>query len=152
MPSPPHTGFLVSVATLGGGGGGSHDDFELRALIATNALAIAGKHPTITVQDSAGVSHTGATTFSWAGGTVSGSTLTLLVLAGPQGHAGVNVTVSCPWTRAGADSNVAGLEGLQVLIPQFPARRVLQVRILAFLVLSEDKPSCVGRGWLDGNL
>ena len=86
--NPPFTGALVEVTSLSGGGGGSYDDSEVRALIATNSSALSGKHPTITVQDSAGASHAGVTTLSCAGGTVSGTTLTLPVQAGPQGAQG----------------------------------------------------------------
>ena len=100
--NPPYTGTFVSVTTLGGGGGGggSYDDTALTNMINANTLAIGSKaassdvylktetysrgetntlldakHPSVTMQDSAGVSHTGVTTI--VGGTVSGSTLTL---------------------------------------------------------------------------
>ena len=89
--NPPFTGGLVEVTSLSGGGGGSYDDTDVRSLIALNSSGLSGKHPAITVQDSAGVSHTGVTTLSCAGGTVSGTTLTLPVQAGatgPQGPAG----------------------------------------------------------------
>ena len=100
--NPPYTGTYVSVTTLGGGGGGggSYDDTALTNMINANTLSITAKansadvylktatysrsetntlldakHPSVTMQDSAGVSHTGVTTI--VGGTVSGSTLTL---------------------------------------------------------------------------
>ena len=100
--NPPYTGTYVPVTTLGGGGGGggSYDDTALTNMINANTLSITAKansadvylktatysrsetntlldakHPSVTMQDSAGVSHTGVTTI--VGGTVSGSTLTL---------------------------------------------------------------------------
>ena len=89
--NPPYSGNLVSVTSLGSGGGGaSYDDTQIRTLIAGNTAVIATKQAAITIQDSGGTNHTNIMQINCAGGTVTSNILSLPVQQGPAGQNGVN--------------------------------------------------------------